>query len=84
MDVFYVKGAQAWDIRRQVFYLIQAGMGSWLKKYTKNLILYWFGPDIRHFVLRNLPQEPPNHSGEGKSDLYSAQALVLAAKPVLH
>jgi hypothetical protein len=25
-------------------------------------------------VYRNLPQEAPNHSGEGRSDLYSAQA----------
>ncbi len=30
-SVTFAKGAQAWDIRRRVFYAIQACMGSWLR-----------------------------------------------------
>jgi hypothetical protein len=31
-----LKVGQAWDIRRQVFYITQACIGSWLKKWTRN------------------------------------------------
>ncbi len=32
------------------FYTIQACMGRWVEKYTKNNNYFGFGPDIRHYA----------------------------------
>ncbi len=42
-DPYSLKSAQAWDIRRQVFYIIQACMVGDLNNPSKMLKLFWFG-----------------------------------------
>ncbi len=36
----HFKGAQAWEIRRRVFYTAQACMGRWLRNDKKNLKIF--------------------------------------------
>ncbi len=49
-----LKWAQTWDIRRRVFYAIQACMGRWLRNKEINLIFFLFMAFYFNFNRRNI------------------------------
>ncbi len=49
-----LKGAQAWDIRRRVFYTVKACMGRWLRNWEINLISFMFEAFYFTFNRRNI------------------------------